>query len=300
MSKYTTELRYICEHEAGLKESVGYKGVSDVIKKARPKVFDFSYPIFDAAYKPTLETKILKHFYTREIGLETYGLWKLKLDTKMNEIMPYYNKLYKTELIEFNPLYDTDIHVEGHRDEDVKQNGNSNSVSSGSDNVVGNTTHSGSDVVTSSSEDGGTDTRTSRDKTNTWDLYSDTPQGGINGIVAAEDDPALHTNAYLTNARHVIGDTDGSTGSTVYGKTTEGSEETEYGREIDSEETTTYGKKVNETNENNSEGDIDYAEHVYGYRGANPSKSLMEFRNTLLNIDMMVIDELEELFFQLW
>lgn len=264
MSKYTTELRYICEHEAGLKESVGYKGVSDVIKKARPKVFDFNYPIFDAAYKPTLETKILRHFYTREIGLETYGLWKLKLEAKMNEIMPYYNQLYKSELIEFNPLYDTDINVKGHRDNDVVGNGTS--------------TDSGSDI----SQASGTDTVASRDKTNTWDLYSDTPQGGVNGIVGAEDDPSIAHNAYLTNARHVIGDTDGSTGSTTYGR----------------KDVATYGKKNVSTNK--SEGDTDYVEHVWGFRGSNPSKSLMEFRKAMLNIDMMIIEELNELFFMLW
>lgn len=248
MSKYTTELRFICETEAGLSQSVGYNDVAEVISKSRPKVFSFSYPIFDEAYKPTLETKILRHFYTREIALETYGLWKLKLEARLNEIMPYYNQLYKSELIEFNPLYDTDLTTNGHRDEKVNGNG--------------------------TSQDSGTDTRASADKINTWDLYSDTPQGGIRGIQGAENDPALGSDAFLTNARHVIGDTAGSTGSTTYGK-----------------------KNVSTSV---TDGDTDYTERVYGYRGKSPSKSLKEFRETMLNIDMMIIDELEDLFFQLW
>ena len=45
MSKYTTELRFICETEAGLSESVGYNGVAEVISKSRPKVFSFDYYI---------------------------------------------------------------------------------------------------------------------------------------------------------------------------------------------------------------------------------------------------------------
>lgn len=248
MSKYTTELRFICEHEAGLTESKGYNDTKQIIADARPKIFSFYYPIFDEAYKPTLETKIIRHFYTREIALETYGLWKLHLEARMNEIMPYFNQLYKSELIEFNPLYDTDINTTGHRDDVVKDNG--------------------------TSQDSGTDTVTSADKTNTWDLYSDTPQGGINGIRGAEDDPALATNAFLTNARHIIGDTAGSTGSTIYGK-----------------------KNVSS---GTRDGDTDYIEHVYGYRGKSPSKSLKEFRETMLNIDMQVIKQLEDLFFQLW
>lgn len=260
MSKYTTELRFICETEAGLSDSVGYDGVAKVIADARPKIFSFDYPIFDTDYKPTLETKILRHFYTREIALETYGLWKLKLEAKMNEIMPYYNQLYKSELIEFNPLWDTDLNTTGNRDE-----------------VVDTT---GSGTTSGTSQDSGTDTRTSADKNNTWDLFSDTPQGGIRGIQGAEDDPALGTNAFLTNARHIIGDTTGSTGSTTYGK-----------KNVSSGTSSNTGKSI---------GDTDYAEHVSGYRGKSPSKSIKEFRENMLNIDMKIIKELEDLFFQLW
>ena len=272
MSKYTTELRFICESEAGLTESKGYNDVNTVIAAARPHIFSFTYPIFDNAYKPTLETKILKHFYTREIGLETYGLWKLKLDMKMNEIMPYYNKLYESELIEFNPLYDTDIHSEGHRDE-YAETDNTRTTSE-----TGNTS--------GTSRDGGTDSRATNDLINTWDLYSDTPQGGINGILGAEDDPSLGSNAFLTNARHTIGDTTGSTGSTTYGKTNN----------------TTGTSSVSGTGneEGTRDADIDYVDHIYGYRGKSPNKSLKEFRENMLNIDMMIIDELEELFFMLW
>ena len=268
MSKYTTELRFICENLAGLTDSVGADEVDDVISSARTHIFDFDYPIFDNAYKPTLEAKILDHYYTREIALETYGLWKQKLKAKMREIMPYYNKLYESELIEFNPLYDTDIRVDG------------NKISRGNTGGQDVTTGGGQDVTTA----GGTDTRANADKNNTWDLYSDTPQGGINGIVGAEDDPSLGSNAFLSNARHIIGDTTGSTGSTTYGRT----DTTNYGRTS----TTDYGK----TNTDAST----YWETVAGYRGTNPSKSLMEFRKTFLNIDMQVIKELEDLFFQLW
>lgn len=252
MSKYTTELRFICEHLAGLEESKGYNNTEEIIEAARPQIFDFEYPIFDEAYKPTLEAKILDHYYTREIGLETYGLWKQKLRAKMREIMPYYNKLYESELIEFNPLYSDDIRVDGER--------------------VNEGETGGQDV----SRAGGSDTTAESRKNNTWDLYSDTPQGAVNGILGAEDEPSLGKNGYLTNARHTFGDTDGSTGSTTYGRT----------------DTTTYGR----TNTNTGT----YWETVKGYRGYNPSKSLMEFRKTFLNIDMMIIKDLQELFFMLW
>lgn len=252
MSKYTTEVRFICEQVSGLEESKGYDDTEEIIEAARPKIFDFDYPFFDPAYKPILERKILDHYYTREIAYETYGLWKQKLRAKMREIMPYYNKLYESELIKFNPLYTEDIRVDGNR--------------------ISNGETGGQDVGVA----GGTDTRADNRKNNTWDLYSDTPQGAVNGILGAEDEPSIGKNGYLTNARHTFGDTDGSTGSTTYGRT----------------DTTNYGKTTKD--------DSTYWETIQGYRGFIPSKSLLEYRKTFLNIDMMIIDDLKELFFLLW
>lgn len=252
MSKYTTEVRFICEQVSGLEESKGYDDTEEIIEAARPHIFDFDYPFFDPAYKPILERKILDHYYTREIAYETYGLWKQKLRAKMREIMPYYNKLYESELIKFNPLYTEDIRVDGNR--------------------ISNGETGGQDVGVA----GGTDTRADNRKNNTWDLYSDTPQGAVNGILGAEDEPSIGKNGYLTNARHTFGDTDGSTGSTTYGRT----------------DTTNYGKTTKD--------DSTYWETIQGYRGFIPSKSLLEYRKTFLNIDMMIINDLKELFFLLW
>ena len=108
MAKYTTSVRSICEVNSGLDESKGQANVNDIIANSRDKIFDFPYPIYDEEYRPVLESKILKHYYTREICAETVGRWKLFLDARMNEIMPYYNKLYESELLKFNPLYDVD------------------------------------------------------------------------------------------------------------------------------------------------------------------------------------------------
>lgn len=67
--------------------------------------FDFGlkdYPIFDEDYREHLNDMILKHYYMSEIGFETANLFKQYLNNKMNEIMPYYNTLYKlqTDLLE--------------------------------------------------------------------------------------------------------------------------------------------------------------------------------------------------------
>jgi len=112
MSSYTTEVRFICESYAGLDKSEGYNSIDSIVERAVDKVFDFNFPIFDENYRIPLEKKILKHFYTREICEETVGLWKLRLEETLDEIMPYYNQLYKTQIDKINPYYNIDLTTE--------------------------------------------------------------------------------------------------------------------------------------------------------------------------------------------
>ena len=110
MSNYTMELRHICEHYAGLTpEEIMFAEPGEIISAARPSVFDFDYPLYDPDHKEELESKIIYHYYMREISAETPGLWKLFLARTMREIMPYFNQLYYSADLEFNPLHDVDI-----------------------------------------------------------------------------------------------------------------------------------------------------------------------------------------------
>lgn len=307
MSKYTTEVRSICEVAAGLTESLGYNSINDILKQAAPNVFNFDWPIFDEAYRLPLEIKILKHFYTREIGLETVGLWKLKLDTKLNEIMPYYNQLYKSELIEFNPLYDVDIT----RDHMGENTGNHKTDGGFSDTANVSNTAEVDDTTNFTGKVNGTDESTTQGTNNqtnnnvqtvtgkNTNRYSDTPQGALTDLEA---------NTYLTNAT-IVDDNN----STTDNGTLENTSNVSYN---DSSETSTENDTVKRV-ESNSKSDTTrtgtnynysditdttkYLEHVTGKQGtASYSKMLQEYRETFLNIDMLVIDELEPLFMQLW
>ena len=296
MSKYTTEVRFICEHSAGLAESVGYNSVDSVLDASREKVFDFDYPIFDEAYRTTLEKKILKHYYTREICCETVGLWKLFLNRKMNEIMPYYNQLYKSALIEFNPMYDVDLTTTHQRvnngenesnkaiNENIKYNENDNYEEN---KAINNNTQS-LDITHTETES------ESANKNDHWEYFSDTPEGGINGV---------ENMTYLTNATHITDDGDGSTSSSE----TDGRANTATNANITdntSGDRNKNGNNAKDINENNSEtikNIEDYMEHVVGKRGSiSYSKLLEEFRKTFLNIDMLVINDLRDLFLNLW
>lgn len=279
MSKYTTELRYICETEAGLSESVGYSKIKDVIDKAIPKIFDFDFPIFDENYRNVLETKILKHYYTREIGLETYGLWKLKLDTKLNEIMPFYNQLYKSALLEFNPLYEVDYSKTGNRDSSGTRDNTENNSETYDESTDINESH---DESTTNSNDG---TLTKGTTTTTTNYFSDTPQGAISNVI---------DGTYLTNATYnVVGNTGSDNTSNSGSVDSEGSSNSK-----NEKDGSRKGSKTSNSNLTDTES---YLENV---RGKMSSKSystlLMEYRETFINIDMMLIEELSDLFFGLW
>lgn len=335
MSKYTTQVRFICETASGLSESEGQTSVKQIIAAAIPSVFDFDFPIFDESYRNVLETKILKHYYTREIGLETVGLWKLKLDTKLNEIMPFYNQLYKSELLEFNPLYDVDLTRDHtlNRSEQTEQTGTE--TADATKNGTVDTTTSGTKTETSrenidvsenqeteqnSKSDtdiknttGSTSEETATGTKTHYDKYSDTPQGSLQNV---------QNDTYLTNAR-MVNDNDTQTGkTTVSGSDTSTGSTTADTSTItnSTSETTHTGNTTDETSgtQNTTSADTekrnttqtankeltsldDYLEHVKGKNGGvSYSAMLNEFRTTFLNIDMQVINELSDLFMNLW
>lgn len=75
-----------------------------------------SYPIFDETYRDALNQKIVEHFWFREIGQETPQLFKMFLNRAMNENMPYFNELYKTAVMDFDPYVNYDMTTTGKRD----------------------------------------------------------------------------------------------------------------------------------------------------------------------------------------
>lgn len=279
MSKYTTEVRFICESKSGLENSSGADNVDEVIAGAWNKIFTSKAPFFDESYRSVLCQKILKHYYLREICCETVGIWKLWMNERLETIMPYYNQLYESELIKFEPLNDVNLTRKHERTVDgtEERNGETSDTANGTREVTGTND-------TKETETGKTTTSASSDATKR-DLYSDTPQGAITG---------LENENYLTNARKI---TDGVTSS--------GNENTDTTRNIDNDytENETTNKTKNGTNKvtGTSNTTEDYLETLIGKQSSGTySKMLMEFRDTFLNIDMMVIDEFKDLFFGLW
>ena len=343
MSKYTTEVRFICETIAkNNNPDIDLNNVQTVIDSSRTGVFNFTYPIFDETYRPVLESKILRHYYTREISEETVALWKLRLQDKLNIIMPYYNKLYESEKLMFNPLQDTNLtrnrsgdrNEEGSKSETTstenKERGGELSTRKGdtksSSDTTGVNTRKGdnksSDETTNVNTRKGVDVETATHTDDEWNLYSDTPQGGIAGIQGAGSitDPSLSSNAFLTNARHVmdtkndntrnesdnmeqghvINKADSETNEMTQGHTVNkvDAENNEMSQRIGNREGEFSGETTGEHSISTTES---YLESISGKTGGRTySQMLKEFRETFLNIDRMIINELSSLFFGLW
>ena len=189
--------------------------------------FDFkmdSYPIFDENYRNTLNQNILYHYYENEIGFETAPLFRFYLNQKLNEIMPYYNELYKVQkkLIDENLLLN---------------------------NVNLTETLRGSNTTKTSS--------TSQSSNNGKNLFQDTPQGQISQTDI--DNQTWATN--LTLNKNKIEDESNATG--------------------------------NGTNE--------YLKTIIGNNGGKFNIDVLnDIKNNLMNIDLMIINELNDLFMQIF
>jgi len=91
MSDFTTELRYLVEAN------------KVHVNPDFPIGLD-QYPIFDETYRPILNQLIINHFYFHEIGFESSQRFIFEINNVMREIMPYYNQLYKAELLTYDPF----------------------------------------------------------------------------------------------------------------------------------------------------------------------------------------------------
>lgn len=184
MSKYTTLLRWPIEQrldELGLSHT----------EQNWPQVYGFlgldDYTIFDESHRRTLNDKIIRRYYMREIGFETFGLFVWNLRTHMHEIMPYYNDMYLSQLMVTEPMLSKSMTYE--------ESWQSNDKVDGTRNVT-------DERKTETSSDG-TSSSTSQDR----NVYQDTPMNGL-------DTGAIESMDYATNVTFDNGSTNGTTSNT--------------------------------------------------------------------------------------
>lgn len=385
MSKYTTELRFICENEYN-GESSGFNEINKILTTVAPKIFNFEFPIFDEEYRIPLEVKILRTYYTREICEETVGLWKLRLQNKLCNIMPYYNQLYKSALLEFDVFKDVDyteknngtIHdnlqkiinfqnlggidtstytkngkeknttnynggstnttsYEGKETNDIEYKGTETNATDYKGTETNSTDYKGSEKDISKTS--GNTTKTPPTKITT---KSDTPQGGLNGIISEDylttaqketyttDEVETYNNITNSSDKSFTGRNDTSTKSfsnrndtstkSFTNRNDKNTKAFEDRKDINTQQfsdrndvntlefenrsdvMTQEKLSKNKTDEGNDNWHTN--NNTLTVRGKRNNltyaEMLQKYRETFLNIDKMIIDELNDLFFGLW
>lgn len=250
MAKYTTQIR-------------------SIVESGHP-LFDFSYPIFDENYRNVLETKIINHYYFREIGLETVGQFKHFLKTRLNSIMPYYNQLYGTENLITKDDYM--INLDNKTTRTIKTDTATTGTTDNTSDVTGQTdsTSTGSSTSSSTADHDATDTGRS--------VFSDTPQAKLQDLDYATNLTDTDTTSASSDSTTAEGEATETTGTTTTGA--------EVAKTISAGELTT-------TEE--------YTEHFLGNASMRYNADiLMEWRKSFLNIDQLIIDELQDLFMNIY
>ena len=273
-ARYTTLLRDICEFYAN-SDTNGLNNINDVLDKSWNIIFTNNWEIFDESYRKILCEKILRKYFTREICAETVELWKLWLDATMCEIMPTYNQLYESTLIKYDVFNNVDVTTTFTKSgkENSKNTENINTTDSGTQTNTGKSIGKVKGTTKSDSKNNGTE----------WNLHSDTPQGGIEGI---ENGTHLSDATKRTN--------NSNSDSTV---TSNENNSTELNNTLK----TTNTQNSNNTNKGTKESSEEWTQRIFGKNNGQSNNILLkEFRDNILNIDQMIIKDLEPLFFQLW
>lgn len=260
MSKYTTQLRFPIEQSL---DNRGFNHKESNWKYCYEMLGLNDYPLFDELYRETLNNKIIRAYYFREIGFETLGLFAWQMRRTMFEIMPYYNQLYDSERLEIDPFLTRNMDYAEKWTRDESKTAKQDTTSE----AAHNTDASG---TTANSANGSTES-------NDRNVFNDTPMNGL-------DTGAVENMDYATNVTFDKGSTSSRTDSN--GSTTNKEERTD---------------KATEGMERSESGDYDGTK-IHNEKGFDGSQSelLLTYRKTFLNIDLEVVNKVGILFMGLW
>ena len=260
-SKYTKEQQY--QYQYDINKMYETSNPIEIVEVARASIFDFQYELYDPAHKEELEKKILYHYYNYEIGEDTYSMFKFNLMKTMNEVMPYYNKIYKAVASDYNYWINVDYTDED--EQKIKSKANTQSNGTGRSNTTSNSTNRLDTTITDNQSDSYEDRL----------RESDTPQ---NDLEEVED------GKYVSNYKYNNG-----TSETDKTNTTE-SENT-------SNDTTNGTTQTNNETNTQNEQEQENKRKIYGLNTKqNRSKMLKDYIDNIQNVDMQIIESLKSCF----
>ncbi len=205
MSKYTIELRKVCDIYTREEVESWFKDY-EISYYLRP---DEVASIENAGLwsKDRLASKIVDHYFMREIGLETPALFKHYAKVYMNEIMESKLPLIYSISIKYDPLVNVDYKEEFTRN--IESNGNTNNNASGlsvsSDTPQGSIKKS--DILTGkyASSTGASETESSStDNNQTDETYTKTMKGNSGVSATAQKMIEQYRNNIVAVDKEII------------------------------------------------------------------------------------------------
>ena len=243
----------------------------EMVENPHTPIFNFNYDFYcdDMKAKKNFEEKFINHYWLHEIGAETPGRWNQMLKAKLNLIMPYYRKLYETELAsqDINFLLNKDLTESTTRELSGVENdtGNKRLTNEESQNLTSTSTSNG-EFSSSNQSTGNHKSSQLNDGVSNASLE----QGYLTGV--SRDD--------LTNTDNQQSESSTNNSQQSSGRGTQSQEETNR-RENTQTETITF----------KSQGNIGVT---------SSSELLQKWREVLINIDEMIIKDCRDLFMQVY
>lgn len=262
------------------------------IDEGKKHLFDFDYEIFDESYRGVFEDHFIKEFYMEEIGQETIEQFKMRLEIWLLVNMPFYNKMFESELLKFDPLTNTSIDTSYTKVSDNTKDRNEGVIqdTTGKNTSVG---HSDSSATSNGTENASVDdTTTNNEEKFDRNISQDTPQDRLN--LTTEDGRGVIEYASKINE-------DFQTGKNTQNKETTRNTTTndQATNVVDSNSTDNFSSNTgSETIENQKINSVeDYIEHRKGKVGTTDySDMLRKYRQSFLRIEKQMFQEMQELF----
>ncbi|MBP9988958.1 MAG: hypothetical protein KBT46_05610, partial [Ruminococcus sp.] len=164
-----------------------YENMDEKIEEFRMVLFSFGYDI-PVSNKAQFERKFILHNIFNEIGLETFGRFRVALQSKIIELAPKYKQLYEIAIANYNPVLA------------LGENTKTTTTRSGTGGKNRNEAVTGNSETTTTAENSETGRNIEK--------FSDTPQNGLSGLL--NDD-------YLTNATMTNNESTGTSEGTATG-----------------------------------------------------------------------------------
>src|SRR5699024_5974973 len=302
MAMYTMQLRSYIEKFSQFDENLT---LDERIEIGREKMFDFDYPSFDENYRAQFERNFINEFYMREIGFETEELFKMRLRNWLRKNMGYYNKLFESELLKYDPLTNSQMNVTHTKKNDKEQNDLRNTDQSSNTHGTGKVD---SEQVGNVDSTQNSKSNTKQDSDRNTDRKEDTFNRNIEGDTP-QNRLRLTTNANGTGtleyASKITEDMTASEGNTKEKEGIKGTTDTDTkGNRKDktdfhSKDETNVDSKAEQEDKFKSEANEleKFTQHRAGKIGVQSyAKLIQDYRQALLRVEVQIHNEMQELF----